>query len=113
MALDLPAAKDVVIGALGGAAGLGGLVLVFLGVVVSAYQSFPGGTPATVKRPLKAAGWSALGVLAISLACVAAAFAWLLVGGGDQLFIAVVALFLVQLGAILAVAVAVTKLALG
>ena len=34
--------KDVVLGALGAAAALAGLVLVFLGIVIAAYQSYAG-----------------------------------------------------------------------
>ena len=62
----------------GAAAGLAGLLLVFLGVSISAFESYGGDVP-----PVVTAGWRRAGALILSafllgLVTVAVALAWLL-----------------------------------
>src|SRR5205814_715630 len=59
--------KDVVIAILGASAALAGFVLVFLGIVIAAYQSYSGGVPAPVVHPFRTAGTSLLGTFALCL----------------------------------------------
>ena len=65
--------KDVVLGALGAAAALAGLVLVFLGIVIAAYQSYAGNAPTAVVRPYRIAGIVLFGTFGLSLVTVARA----------------------------------------
>lgn len=90
--------KDVVLALLGASAGLSGLALVFLGLVVTTTTAFPAGTkPAIVNRSRR----PALAVLAsfgVGIACVGAATSWLLLLRDNRLlYVATVSLFLAQL----------------
>ncbi|HEX2679711.1 MAG TPA: hypothetical protein VHQ03_00280, partial [Candidatus Dormibacteraeota bacterium] len=69
--------KDVVIAILGSSAALGGFVLVFLGVIIAAYQSYPGGVPDQVVQPYRVAGSALLGTFGLSLVTVAVSLLWL------------------------------------
>jgi hypothetical protein len=102
--------RDVVLALLGAASGLGGLVLVFLGVVVSTMQSFGGATPAGVLDRYRRAAGVTLAAFALAVADTAVAFAWLLRGGGDSLYAAAAVLFGILLGAVLLVAASVTRM---
>ena len=93
--------KDVVIGVLGAAAALGGLVLVFLGIIIAAYQSYPGGVPAPVVAPYRVGGGALFGAFAISLVTVATCVLWLVMGGPSGLYGWTIGLFGVQLIAVL------------
>lgn len=93
--------KDVVLALLGASAGLSGLVLVFLGLVVAAYGGLAGDTPRAVRAPLRRAGWVILSAFALGVACVATAVLWLLLLTGAQaLYVLTVGLFLAQLAAL-------------
>jgi hypothetical protein len=100
-----------VIAATGATAALAGLVLVFLGVLVTTYQQLLGreNIDATLKR-LKKAATGTLAVFGISLASLVLDVSWLVASGGDCFYRASVVLFFVQLGA---VAVAATWTTLG
>jgi len=63
--------KDVVISILGSAAALAGFVLVFLGIVIASYQSYPGEVPAPVVRPYRIAGTALLAAFGLGLVTVA------------------------------------------
>jgi hypothetical protein len=69
---------EVVPAIFGAAAGLAGLLLVFLGVSISAFQSFAGDTPAAATAGFRRAGSWILGAFLLGLADVAVAFSWLL-----------------------------------
>ncbi len=69
---------EVVPAIFGAAAGLAGLLLVFLGVSMSAFQSFAGDTPAAATAGFRRAGGWILGAFLLGLADVAVAFSWLL-----------------------------------
>jgi hypothetical protein len=106
-----PARKDVVIGALGASAALGGLTLVFLGVVIAGYRGFPGATPKTVLKRYHWAAHAILGAFALSLATTALSLTWLTTkGGGGGLYTAVLIGFFVQLAVVLVVALGTTYL---
>ena len=62
----------------GAAAGLAGLLLVFLGVSISAFQSFAGDAPAAATAPDPRGGGGIRGGVIVALADGAVAFAWLL-----------------------------------
>ena len=97
--------KDVVLAALGASAALAGLVLVFLGLVVGAYGGLAGDTPKSVKAPLRRTGLVVLTPFVLAVACMAASTAWLVLSGrGEGLYVATVALFVVQLAAIVGAA---------
>jgi len=89
--------KDVVLGALGAAAALAGLVLVFLGIVIAAYQSYAGNAPAAVVRPFRIAGIALFGTFGLSLLTVALCMVWLALGGPHWLYGWTVGFFVLQL----------------
>jgi hypothetical protein len=93
--------KDVVIGVLGAAAALGGLVLVFLGIIIAAYQSYPGGVPTSVVTPYRVGGGALFAAFALSLVTVATCVAWLVTGGPSGLYGWTIGLFGLQLIAVL------------
>ncbi len=99
-----PAPKDTVIAALAAAAGVAGLVLVLLGLIASAIQAYPTETPSSVLAPYKHSGVAALVTFLLSIATVAVGLAWLVVGGGTSLYHAVIALFSLQLAALIVLA---------
>jgi hypothetical protein len=69
---------EVVPAIFGAAAGLAGLLLVFLGVSISAFESFAGDAPAAATVRFRRAGSWILGAFLLGLGDVAVAFAWLL-----------------------------------
>lgn len=97
--------KDVVIATTGASAALGGLILVFLGLLVAAYQSFPADTPASVKARARNAAWPIVGVFVLCIASVAIGFLWLEEGGDNTLYTASNVIFAAELVAILVAAV--------
>ena len=62
----------------GAAAGLAGLLLVFMGVTISAFQSYGGDVPPAVTAGWRRAGAWILGAFLLGLVTVAIALAWLL-----------------------------------
>jgi hypothetical protein len=102
--------RTVVLALLGAASGLGGLVLVFLGVVISTVRGFGGATPVAVLHPYRRAAACTLGAFALAVADAACAFAWLLRGRGDALYDATAVLFALLLAAVLVLAAAVTRM---
>ena len=89
---------DVVPAVFGAAAGLAGLLLVFLGVSISAFQSFGGDAPAAATARFRRAGGLILAAFLLGLVVVAVSFAWLLSPGRGLRDVAVV-LFAVELAA--------------
>jgi hypothetical protein len=72
------APKDVVLALLGASATIVGLILVFVGLVVSAYGTLAGDSPKTVKDRLRhTAGWT-LVPFGLGLGQIIAATIWLL-----------------------------------
>ncbi len=104
--------KDVVIAILGSSAGLGGFVLVFLGVIIGSYQSFPGAVPEEVVKPYRTAGGILLAAFALSLVSVGVCLLWLAGGGPAGAYGLTIGLFVVQLVAVFAAAAWVTRMVL-
>jgi uncharacterized membrane protein len=69
---------EVVPAIFGAAAGLAGLLLVFLGVSISAFQSYAADVPAAATARFRRAGGWILGAFLLGLVVVAVGFAWLL-----------------------------------
>ena len=88
----------------GAAAGLAGLLLVFLGVSISAFQSYGGDVPPAVTRGWRRAAAWILGAFLLGLVDVAVAFAWLL-SPGRALRDAAAVLFGIELAAVAAAAI--------
>jgi hypothetical protein len=89
---------DVVPAVFGAAAGLAGLLLVFLGVSISAFQSYAGDAPPAATARVRRAGAWILGAFLLGLVAVAVSFSWLL-SPGRALRDAAVVLFAVELAA--------------
>jgi hypothetical protein len=106
-----PAQKDVVTTVLGASAGVGGLVLVFLGILISAVGAFAGDTPDAVLKPYRLGAWASVGVFALSLVAVALSLIWLAVDQPHWLYVLALVAFSCLLAAVLALAAAVTKAA--
>jgi hypothetical protein len=69
--------EDVVLALLGAASAIGGLLLVFLGLLVSTIQGFTSGTSSNVLRPLKIAGFGVLLAFVSSALAIGLAVQWL------------------------------------
>jgi hypothetical protein len=95
---------DVVPAVFGAAAGLAGLLLVFLGASITAFQSYAGDAPAGATARFRHAGAWILGAFLLGLLDVALSFAWLLSPHRGLRDLAVV-LFGVELAATVAAAV--------
>jgi predicted GNAT superfamily acetyltransferase len=89
---------DVVPAVFGAASGLAGLLLVFLGVSMSAFQSYAGDAPPGATARFRRAGGLILGAFLLGLVAVAVSFSWLLSPGRALRDVAVV-LFAVELAA--------------
>jgi hypothetical protein len=93
--------KDVILGAMGSAAALAGFDLVFLGIVIAAYQSYSAATPGPVIRPYRVAGAALFGAFALSLVTVTLCLVWLVSGGPSWMYGLTIAVFIAQLAAVL------------
>ena len=102
---------EVVPAVFGAAAGLAGLLLVFLGVALSAFQSFAGDAPAAATARFRRAGSWILAAFLLGLVAVAVAFAWLLSPSRALRDLAVV-LFAIELAATAWAAVTTTRVIL-
>ena len=100
----VPSDLDLVPAIFGAAAGFAGLLLVFLGVSITSFQSFAGDVPAAATARFRRAGAWILGAFLLGLVDVALAFAWLL-SPSRALRDAAVVLFSVVLAATAAAAV--------
>ena len=104
--------KDVVGGILGASAALAGFELVFLGLIIAAYQSYTGSVPERVVQPYRTTGTALLGTFALSLITVAISLLWLINGGPGDLYGWAIGLFAVQLVAVFASAAWATRMVL-
>jgi hypothetical protein len=106
---EAPIPKDVVFSLFGASAGVAGLVLVFLGVVISTVGTYPGATSDAVLRPYRRAAWAAVAIFGGSLAVVIVSLAWLVITHSHWLYVLAIALFSAVLVALFALAAGVTK----
>ena len=104
--------RDVVVGALGVAAGLSGFVLVFLGITIAAYQSYAGNAPQSVVGPYRIAGISLFSTFGLGLLTVTLCLSWLALGGPAWLYGWTVAFLILQLVAVFVAAGWVTRMVL-
>lgn len=68
--------KDLMSPLLGASASLTGLTLVFLGIVVTARQSYEADTPGSVLRPFRVDGLVVFGAFIVGVAAVCSAGVW-------------------------------------
>ena len=104
--------KDVVTAILGSSAALAGFVLVFLGIIIAAYQSYSGGVPPQVVQPYRITGTALLGTFALGLITVAVSLLWLVNGGPSSLYGWAIGLFALLLVAVFGSAVWATRMVL-
>ena len=104
--------KDVIVAILGASAALAGFVLVFLGIIIASYQSYPGGVPTQVVQPYRLTGSALLGTFALCLVTVAVSLLWLINGGSTSLYGWAIALFAIQLVAVFTSAAWATRMVL-
>ncbi|TML89253.1 MAG: hypothetical protein E6G08_05815 [Actinobacteria bacterium] len=97
--------KDVVIAEIGAAAALVGFALVFLGILITTYQSLLGRIATGTLAQVRTAGWISLVVTLLGLASVVLSTTWLVAGGGKTFYVATLVLFFAELAAVVAVAV--------
>ncbi|HKW59547.1 MAG TPA: hypothetical protein VJR46_07315 [Candidatus Dormibacteraeota bacterium] len=96
--------KDVVLAILGASTAFAGFVLVFLGIVLSNYESYSGAVSAEVKRPYRTMAVVLFTTFCLALGTVAVCIGWVLSGGGDIAYRVAIGLFLVLLLALLGAA---------
>jgi hypothetical protein len=90
--------KDVVLALLGASAGLAGLVLVFLGFIISTMASFDPTAGAAVLAPYRRTAAVATGAFGMSIVTVAIATWWVvLLRDNEALYVTTVGLFFAQL----------------
>jgi hypothetical protein len=104
-----PHPKDVMISVFGASAGVAGLVLVFVGVLITTVGMYPGGTSKSALRPYRVGAWAAIAAFGVSLITVALSLLWLAVNDSQVLYIGTLVLFGGLLVALFALAVAVTR----
>ncbi len=96
--------RDIGLALLGASAGIGGLILVFLGLVVSGVSAFQPGASPEVKKPYKMAALTVMAAFLLSVLSTSAATVWLLNSCAESLYKFSVAIFFVQLAALVAAA---------
>ena len=104
--------KDIVVAILGASAALAGFELVFLGIIIAAYQSYPGSVPEHVVQPYRTTGSALLGTFGLSLVTVAISLIWLINGGSIGLYGWAIGLFALQLIAVFSSAAWATRMVL-
>jgi hypothetical protein len=98
--------RETVTALVGASAALCGLVLVFLGVLMTSYQNLVGDQVSdSILARFRKAAWLALVVFALALTSVGLGVAWLDADGGHTFYMIVVGVFFTELLALLAVAV--------
>lgn len=106
---ESPLPKDVVVSVFAASAGVAGLVLVFLGILIATIGGYPGGTSDTALQPYRRAAWASVGVFGASLATVALSLAWLAATHAYWLYVLVLASFTALVLMLLVLAAVVTK----
>ena len=107
----VPSDQDVVTAVFGAATGLAGLLLVFLGIVVSAFRSYSAAVPPAATAPYRRAGGAILAAFLLGLSSSAVSLTWLL-SPGRGLYDAALVLFFVELGTVAGSAAGVARIVL-
>jgi hypothetical protein len=107
----VPSDRDVITAVFGASSGLAGLLLVFLGIVVSTFQSYSAAVPAAATAPYRRAGRVIVAGFLVGLAATTVSLIWLLSPSGG-LYDTAVILFCIQLGALAVAAVGVGRIVL-
>jgi hypothetical protein len=107
----VPSDRDVITAVFGASSGLAGLLLVFLGIVVSTFQSYSAAVPAAATAPYRRAGRVIVAGFLVGLAATTVSLIWLLSPSGG-LYDTAVILFCIQLGALAVAAVGVARIVL-
>jgi hypothetical protein len=89
--------KDVILAIVGASAALAGLVLVFLGILVTSYQGLLGRVSETTLTRFRVATWLSFALFAFALLTLALGVVWLDSEGGDTFYAVVTALFFAEL----------------
>lgn len=97
--------KDVILGLLGASAAIAALVLVFLGLVVTAMQGLPADPVDGVRTPFRVAGALSVAAFLLSLLCAGMSTWWLVGPQGAVTYVLSVVTFLLTLGLLVAIAV--------
>jgi len=108
-----PLHKDVIIATLGAAAALGGLVLVFVGLLLTTRESLRGQVKVTELGRLATASWVGVWVFLLSVGSLVLSVTWLAVGGGETLYVVALVVFFLDVVALAVGAVAATRVLLG
>jgi hypothetical protein len=107
---DAMSHEDVITTALAAAGGLAGLVLVFLGIVVTTYQTYPGDAGADILKGFRHDAILTLIPFTLGIVCVCISTVWLLLSKNNEgLYIAAVVSFFLQLASLLLAAGLVTR----
>jgi hypothetical protein len=101
--------KDVMLAVFAASSGVGGLVLVFLGILITTIGGYPGATSEAALRPFRRGAWAAVGVFGASLVTVAITLLWLAVTDARWLYGLSLTAFGLLLLALFGLAAAVTK----
>jgi hypothetical protein len=96
--------RATVLAIVSASAAFSGLVLVFLGVLVTSYQGLLGRVGEQTLHRFKNATWIALAVFLAGVVSVALGIAWLAAGGGHALYVFILVSFFMELGALAFVA---------
>ena len=89
--------KEVVITILGAATGLAGLVLVFLGILVSAFESYDREGKAAARPKFEPTAWVSVAAFALGLVAVLLALIWLVRPKASALYVPLVVAFVLDL----------------
>jgi Fe2+ transport system protein B len=101
--------KEVVISILGAATGLAGLVLVFLGILVSAFESYDREGKAAARPKFQPAAWVSLAAFVLGLVAVLLAVSWLIRPRTDALYVPLIVAFVLDVALVGFVAVWVVR----
>ena len=102
--------KDVIITVLGAAGALAGLVLVFLGIVVTTFQSYPGDIDNDIRKGFRQDSVLTLIPFVLGITCVCLSAVWLLLSTNNEaVYVAAVVVFFAQLASLLLAAGLVTR----
>jgi antibiotic biosynthesis monooxygenase (ABM) superfamily enzyme len=105
----MPSHKEVVLAIMGAATGLAGLVLVFLGILVSAFESYDREGKDAARPKFAPTAWLSVAAFVLGLFAVVLAIAWLLRPSGNALYFLAIVAFLADVTLIGYVAVSVVR----